>query len=135
MCQNSSIIGYILFAIQIGYLKNHLGCESVFEFKKRNILKAKGDDGTSIGNQDDIGCRHLTFSDFNDQFNSMCFFMQNIFMSTKYIQNSLENLEEAFISSKKRGIGISIKGFGSANIKRLVGTKSGLANIKTRRQR
>ena len=37
-------------------------------------------------------------------------------MSTKYIQNSFESLEEAFISSKKRGIGISIKGIGSANI-------------------
>jgi len=79
-------------------------------------VKAKGDDGTSIGNTEDVGCRHITFSNLLDQINSMCYFMENIFMSTKYIQNTLENLEEAYISSKKRGVGVSFKGLSSSKL-------------------
>ena len=42
--------------------------------------------------------------------NSMCLFMENIFTGTKYIQNVVENLEEAFQTKTKRGIGVSLAG-------------------------
>ena len=42
--------------------------------------------------------------------NSMCHFMDNIFIGTKYIQNLVENLEEAFQTKTKRGIGIAFSG-------------------------
>ena len=42
--------------------------------------------------------------------NSMCHFMENIFTGTKYIQNVVENLEEAFQTKTKRGIGVSLAG-------------------------
>ena len=40
----------------------------------------------------------------------MCLFMENIFTGTKYIQNVVENLEEAFQTKTKRGIGVSLAG-------------------------
>ena len=40
--------------------------------------------------------------------NSMCNFMENIFTGTKYIQNIVENLEEAFQTKTKRGVGVSL---------------------------
>ena len=42
--------------------------------------------------------------------NSMCNFMENIFTGTKYIQNIVENLEEAFQTKTKRGVGVSLLG-------------------------
>ena len=42
--------------------------------------------------------------------NSMCHFMENIFTGTKYIQNVVENLEEAFQTKTKRGVGVSLAG-------------------------
>ena len=42
--------------------------------------------------------------------NSMCHFMENIFIGTKYIQNVVENLEEAFQTKTKRGVGVSLAG-------------------------
>ena len=42
--------------------------------------------------------------------NSMCLFMENIFTGTKYIQNVVENLEEAFQTKTKRGVGVSLAG-------------------------
>ena len=49
-------------------------------------------------------------SDLRHQMNSMCYFMDNFFIGTKYIQNLVENLEEAFQTKTKRGIGIAFSG-------------------------
>ena len=49
-------------------------------------------------------------SDLRHQMNSMCHFMDNMFVGTKYIQNMVENLEEAFQTKTKRGVGVSLSG-------------------------
>ena len=49
-------------------------------------------------------------SDLRHQMNSMCHFMDNVFVGTKYIQNMVENLEEAFQTKTKRGVGVSFVG-------------------------
>ena len=104
--------------------------------KISKIIQAKGENGNTGGNPLDAGCRHITFrimfekkikiiwkfflfffnfffklwlSDLTDQINSMCHFMQHIFVSTKYLQNTIENLENAFRARTKRGVGLSFK--------------------------
>ena len=72
-------------------------------------IETRGDNGKSnVGrNQNDAGCRHLAFYNLPDQLNSMCFFTQNVFTGTKYIQNLIEQMDQARISRGQQGVGVS----------------------------
>ena len=72
-------------------------------------IETRGDNGKSnVGrNQNDAGCRHLSFYNLPDQLNSMCFFTQNVFTGTKYIQNLIEQMDQARISRNQQGVGVS----------------------------
>ena len=72
-------------------------------------IESRGDNGKSnVGrNQNDAGCRHLSFYNLPDQLNSMCFFTQNVFTGTKYIQNLIEQMDQARISRGQQGVGVS----------------------------
>ena len=49
----------------------------------------------------------MSFYNLPDQLNSMCFFNQNVFTGTKYIQNLIEQMDQARISRDKQGVGVS----------------------------
>ena len=49
----------------------------------------------------------MSFYNLPDQLNSMCFFSQNVFTGTKYIQNLIEQMDQARISRDKQGVGVS----------------------------
>ena len=70
-------------------------------------MKRRGDSGASKPNQNDAGCRHLSFYNLPDQINSMCFFNQNVFTGKKYIQNMIAQMEDAPYVSKSKGAGVS----------------------------
>ena len=70
-------------------------------------IKRRGDSGASKPNQNDAGCRHLSFYNLPDQINSMCFFNQNVFTGKKYIQNMIAQMEDAPYVSKSKGAGVS----------------------------
>ena len=70
-------------------------------------IERRGDNGKATLNLDDAGCRHLSFYNLPDQLNSMCFFSQNVFTGTKYIQNLIEQMDQARISRDKQGVGVS----------------------------
>ena len=72
-------------------------------------IETRGDNGKSNAAQNtkDAGCRHLSFYNLPDQLNSMCFFTQNVFTGTKYIQNLIEQMDQARISRNQQGVGVS----------------------------
>ena len=72
-------------------------------------IETRGDNGKSniAQNSKDAGCRHLSFYNLPDQLNSMCFFTQNVFTGTKYIQNLIEQMDQARISRNQQGVGVS----------------------------
>ena len=64
--------------------------------------------------------------------NSMCLFMENIFTGTKYIQNVVENLEEAFQTKTKRGIGVSLAGASFSQDSYYINIRSKIRNFRFR---
>lgn len=72
-------------------------------------ILTRGDNGKTNSGQNinDAGCRHLSFYNLPDQINSMCFFTQNVFTGAKYVQNLIEQMDQARISRGQQGVGVS----------------------------